>query len=119
MEQRRSPWRRYLGHDLRMLDGEMSRIFLFRPSVYVHDHLVMQQEPMVLHARRSLISTRCATAFRPAGGRHHFFPSRPFRATLSSIASASNRFSRVFWSSNAFSRLASEACIPTYFAFHL
>jgi hypothetical protein len=29
-------------------------------------------------------------------GRHHFFPSRSFSATLSSMASASSRFSRVF-----------------------
>lgn len=40
-------------------------------------------------------------------------------AALSSMASASNRFSRVFSSSSAFSRLASDTSIPPNFAFHL
>src|ERR1700759_3618111 len=52
-------------------------------------------------------------------GRHHFFPKRSFNAALSSMASASNRFSRVFSSSSVFSRLASETSIPPNFAFHL
>jgi hypothetical protein len=52
-------------------------------------------------------------------GRHHFFPKRSFKAALSSMASASNRFSRVFSSSSVFSRLASEISIPPNFAFHL
>src|SRR4029077_2913516 len=38
-------------------------------------------------------------------GHHHFFPNKSFRATLSSMASAS---SRLFSSSSVFSRLASE-----------
>lgn len=38
--------------------------------------------------------------------RHHFFPSRSFNATLSSIVSASSRFSLAFSSSSAFSRAA-------------
>jgi hypothetical protein len=44
-------------------------------------------------------------------GRHHFFPKTSFNAALSSMASASNRFSRVFSSSSVFSRLASETSI--------
>jgi hypothetical protein len=36
-------------------------------------------------------------------GRHHFFPNRSFSVALSSMASASSRFSRVFSSSNVFS----------------
>ena len=32
-------------------------------------------------------------------GRHHFFPTRSFKAALSSMASANSRFSRVFSSS--------------------
>jgi hypothetical protein len=35
-------------------------------------------------------------------GRHHFFPKRSFNAALSSMASASNHFSRVFLSSSGF-----------------
>jgi hypothetical protein len=35
--------------------------------------------------------------FPLGGGRHHFFPSRSFSATLSSIASASIRFSFAFF----------------------
>src|ERR1700736_5622234 len=52
-------------------------------------------------------------------GRHHFFPKRSFNAALSSMASASNRFSRVFSSSSVFSRFASETSIRPNFAFHL
>jgi len=52
-------------------------------------------------------------------GRHHFFPTRSFKAALSSMASASNRFSRVFSSSSVFSRLASETSSPPNLAFHL
>src|ERR1700723_1617885 len=50
-------------------------------------------------------------------GRHHFFPRRSFSATLSSMASASSRFS--FSSSSDRSRLASETSIPPNLAFHL
>src|ERR1700694_1561466 len=35
-------------------------------------------------------------------GRHHFFPKRSFNAALSSMASASSRFSRVFSSPSVF-----------------
>src|SRR5215212_724046 len=52
-------------------------------------------------------------------GRHHFFPKRSFSAELSSMASASSRFSFVFSSSNVRSRLASETSIPPNLAFHL
>jgi hypothetical protein len=58
-------------------------------------------------------------SFPLARGRHHFFPKRSFNAALSSMASASNRLSRVFSSSSVFSRLASETSIPPNFAFHL
>src|SRR5690606_28008803 len=67
----------------------------------------------VVRPRRLVAHARAINAQRPAGpplahaisrlemrrglsmrsGRHHFFPSRSFSATLSSIASASNRFS--------------------------
>jgi hypothetical protein len=40
-------------------------------------------------------------------------------AALSSMTSASIRFSRVFSSSSVFSRLASETSIPPNFAVHL
>jgi hypothetical protein len=45
--------------------------------------------------------------FRSGGGRHHFFPKRSFSAALSSMASASIRFSRPFSSSSPFSRRGS------------
>jgi hypothetical protein len=53
------------------------------------------------------------------GRRHHFFTSRSFSATLSSIASASIRFSLAFSSSSVRRRLASDTSIPPNFAFHL
>ena len=52
-------------------------------------------------------------------GRHHFFPKRSFSAALSSMESASSRFNRVFSSSSALSRLASETSKPPNLAFHL
>ena len=51
-------------------------------------------------------------------GRHHFFPKRSFSAALSSMASASSRFSFVFSSSSDRSRLASETSIPPNLAFN-
>src|SRR6185436_10998219 len=42
-----------------------------------------------------------------------------FSAALSSIVSASSRFSRRFSSSSVFRRFASDTCSPPYFAFHL
>jgi len=53
------------------------------------------------------------------GGRPHFFPSRSFSATLSSIASPSIRFRRPFSSSSTFSRLASDTSSPPNLALHL
>ena len=53
------------------------------------------------------------------GADHTFFPKRFFKAALSSMASASSRFSRVFSSSSVYSRLASETSIPANLAFHL
>jgi hypothetical protein len=51
-------------------------------------------------------------------GRHHFFPKRSFNAALSSMVSASSRFSPVFSSSSVFSRMASETSIqPTELRF--
>jgi hypothetical protein len=47
------------------------------------------------------------------------FPSRSFRTTLSSITSATRRFSLAFSSSSCFSRLASDQSIPPYLAFSL
>lgn len=44
--------------------------------------------------------------------RHHFFPTISFSAALSSIASARRRFSRLFSSSSAFNRLASDTSRP-------
>jgi hypothetical protein len=41
-------------------------------------------------------------SFPFGSGRHHFFPSKSFGATLSSVASASSRFSRAFSSSSVF-----------------
>jgi hypothetical protein len=37
-----------------------------------------------------------------SSGHHHFFPNKSLSATLSSMASASSRFSRVFSSSSVF-----------------
>src|SRR6185437_433849 len=53
------------------------------------------------------------------GGPYHFFDSRSFSATLSSMASASSFFSLPFSSSSALSRRASDTSNPPYFAFHL
>ena len=51
------------------------------------------------------------------GGRYHFFDSSSFIAAMSSIWSASKRFSLAFSSSSAFSRFAYDTVIPPYFAF--
>ena len=57
---------------------------------------------------------------RSARGRlQTFFPSRSLSAGLSSIDSASSRFSRRFSSSSDFKRRASDTSSPPYFAFHL
>jgi hypothetical protein len=48
----------------------------------------------------------------PGDGRYHFFASRSFRATLSSMASARSFLSFAFSSSSAFSRLASDTSRP-------
>ncbi len=58
-------------------------------------------------------------SFSLGSGRYHFFPNRSFKATLSSMASASMRLSLVFSSSHAFRRLASDTSMPPNFAFHL
>ncbi len=55
----------------------------------------------------------------PALGSGRHFPSRSFSATLSSMASASMRFSLAFSSSSARSRLASDTSMPPNRAFHL
>lgn len=51
-------------------------------------------------------------------GRHHFFLSQNILQGCI-VASASSRLSRVFSSSSAFSRLASDTSIPPNLAFHL
>jgi hypothetical protein len=54
--------------------------------------------PMGIHEMRDSL---------PLGrGRHHFFPRRSFKAALSSMASAKNRFSRVFSSFTGFKKAA-------------
>src|SRR6185437_5995603 len=53
------------------------------------------------------------------GGPYHFFDSRSFSATLSSMASASSFFSLPFSSSSALSRRPPDTSNPPYFAFHL
>src|SRR5580693_1556924 len=63
--------------------------------------------------------TQISRGLPSCGGPHHFFPSRSFSAALSSMASASIRFSRPFSPSSAFSRLASDTSSPPNFAFHL
>src|SRR4051794_1797899 len=72
--------------------------------------MVMRQQPMALHARPPLAHRECLSqmddSFPLPRGRHHFFLKRSFSAALSSMASASNRFSRVFSSASVFSRLA-------------
>src|SRR6201982_1449957 len=57
--------------------------------------------------------------FSSGGGRHHFLAATSRSMALSSIASASSFFSLAFYSSNAFSRRASDTSIPPYLAFHL
>ena len=52
-------------------------------------------------------------------GRYQFFARRSFRPALSSIVSASSRFSLAFSSSSARSRFASETSRPPYLAFQL
>ena len=44
-------------------------------------------------------ASEMGNSFPLGRGRHHFFPKRSFKAALSSMASASNRFSHVFSSS--------------------
>jgi len=55
----------------------------------------------------------------PGTGRQKFFPTRSFKAALSSSCSASSFFNRRFSSSSAFSRFASDTSRPPYFAFQL
>src|SRR5262245_4414225 len=62
---------------------------------------------------------QASDSFPLGRGRHHFFPTRSFSAALSSMASASSRFSRVFSSSNVFRRRASQTSIPPKRAFQL
>src|SRR5215211_916317 len=62
-------------------------------------------------------SAQMSDGLSPGGGRHHFFESRSFRATLSSMASARSFLSFVFSSSSAFSRRASGTSSPPNFAF--
>jgi len=86
--------------------------------------MVMRQQPMALHATRPPFahpecSSQMGDSFPLPRGRHHFFPNRSFNAALSSMASASSRFSRVFSSSSVFSRLASETSSPPNLAFYL
>lgn len=52
-------------------------------------------------------------------GLHHFFPSRSFSTTSSSMAPASMHFSLAFSSLSAHNRLASDASILPKRAFHL
>ncbi len=54
-----------------------------------------------------LVGHEISDSFPPMCGRHHFFPRRSFEATLSSIASASIRFSLAFSFSSARSFFAS------------
>ncbi|MEY9389581.1 hypothetical protein ABIF65_007821 [Bradyrhizobium japonicum] len=72
--------------------------------------------PPFAHPERA---SEMGDSFPLGRGRHHFFPTRSFKAALSSMASAKRRFSRVFSSSRVFSRLASDTSIPPNFAFHL
>jgi hypothetical protein len=57
--------------------------------------------------------------FSPRGGRQNFFVAMSFSMALSSIASASSRFSFAFSSSRTFSRHASDTSMPPYLDFHL
>jgi hypothetical protein len=63
-------------------------------------------------------SLLCSNQWRTIA-RRQGFPSRSFSTTLSSITSATKRFSLVFSSSSGFSRLASDKSIPYYLAFSL
>jgi len=83
--------------------------------------MVMRQKPggFTRPPFAHLVNTHeMSHSLSPGSGRHHFFPRRSFNATLSSIASASMRFSFVFSSSSAFRRLASETSMPPNLAFH-
>ncbi len=69
-------------------------------------------------AHLMVVSEKC-DSFPLRGGRHHFFPSKSFSATLSNMASASNRFSLAFSSSRPLNFLASDTSMPPNLAFHL
>src|SRR5215218_9979464 len=62
-------------------------------------------------------SAKISDGLSPGSGRHHFFESRSFRATLSSMVSARSFLSFAFSSSSAFSRRAFETSSPPNFAF--
>src|SRR5690606_19320983 len=69
--------------------------------------------------RDIVIPHRPQRCLSPLGQRRQFFPSRSFRTTLSSIVSASRRFSLAFSSSSAFSLAASDTSMPPYLDFSL
>src|SRR3546814_19722487 len=53
-----------------------------------------------------------------SGGPHQFFAATSFSTALSSMASASSRLSRAFFSSSPFSLRACDPSMPPYLAFH-
>ena len=65
-----------------------------------------------------VIGHQMGDSFPLGSGPHYFFPRRSFEATLTSIASASIRFSLAFSSYGARSRLASDISLPPNLAFH-
>ncbi len=81
--------------------------------------------------RDAVIPHRPERCRAPLGQRRQFFPRRSFRTTLSSIVSASSRFSLAFSfgaalglmapapHSSAFSRAASDTSMPPYLDFSL
>src|SRR5665213_248130 len=84
-----------------------------------HRHPATRQKlarPPLTHL---MFSLEMSDGFSLGSGRHHFFPRRSFSATLSNIASASNRFNLAFSSSRLLSLLASDTSMPPNLAFHL
>ena len=103
-------------------------------SLIPRRHPTTPQHPTRPPLAHPMASHEMRDRFPLSSRRHHFFPSRSFSATLSSIVSASSRFSLAFHSSgkrspgpfsdppqtsSAFNRLASLTSMPPNLAFHL
>src|ERR1700678_707776 len=96
-----------------------------QPGIVRPPRLVADRHPLTANclARPPLAHLRgrleMGDSFPLHSGRHHFFESRSFKATLSSMASANSRFNLPFSVSSALSRLASDTSMPPNLLFQL